>query len=52
MQFVRVGILILLLLAGWVSVRTEPALVGALVGCATGWSGSSLTKTAASSRAS
>lgn len=27
MQFVRVGILILLLLAGWVSVRGEPVLL-------------------------
>lgn len=39
MQFVRVGILILLLLAGWASVRAEPGLVDALKGCAIGWSG-------------
>lgn len=32
MQFVRVGILILLLLVGWVSVRAEPTLVHALRG--------------------
>ena len=32
MKFVRVGILILALLAGWASVRAEPALMHALRG--------------------
>ncbi len=32
MQFVRVGILILVLLAGWVGVRAEPMLMHALRG--------------------
>jgi len=48
MQFVRVGILILVLLAGWVGVRAEPGLlVHVLRGCADGWGGGSPATTAA-----
>jgi len=40
MQFVRVGVLILVLLAGWMSVRAEPGLVQhVLEGCAAVWGG-------------
>ncbi len=45
MQFVRVGVLILVLLAGWAGVRAEPGLVQVLQGCAASWGvGASLTR--------